>query len=138
MITTNGTIKTNGRCVMGRGCAKEAKDMYPELDLGVGRYISKIGNHVGLLERLVPAKHHIGIFPVKHNWWEKADLKLIQRSAQELQAMINTMPEIAVVVMPRPGCGNGHLNWEEVKPVIEPYLDSRFVVVTFGSQAEIV
>jgi hypothetical protein len=35
-ITTNGYVKGNGACVMGRGCAKEARDSFPGIDLGWG------------------------------------------------------------------------------------------------------
>jgi len=31
VITTNGAIKNDGSCVMGRGVAKQAADKYPEL-----------------------------------------------------------------------------------------------------------
>ena len=33
------------------------------------------------------------------------------------------------VYMARPGCGNGQLKWEDVKPLIAPILDDRFIVV---------
>lgn len=80
-------------------------------------------------------EHQWFSFPVKHNWYEHADLKLIERSAKEL---VDTIDDIFLdpddrpptIYLPRPGCGNGRLKWEDVKPVIEPYLDDRFVVVT--------
>ncbi len=33
------------------------------------------------------------------------------------------------VYLVRPGCGNGQLKWEDVKPLIAPILDDRFIVV---------
>jgi hypothetical protein len=46
IITTNGFVKNNGRAVMGRGCAREARDKYKDLDLILGEKIKKGGNHV--------------------------------------------------------------------------------------------
>jgi hypothetical protein len=41
------------------------------------------------------------------------------------------------VLLPRPGCGNGHRTWDEVCPVIEPILDDRFTVTYQPSPREI-
>lgn len=129
IITTNGVIKKNGAAVMGRGCALQAKDMFKGIDYDLGYCIDIVGNiptYIGeykLKERV----YEIISFPVKHHWRDKADLSLIERSAKMLPKIIHPG---ATVVMPRPGCGNGGLNWEDVAPVIEPYLDDRFLVVS--------
>ena len=34
------------------------------------------------------------------------------------------------VALPRPGCANGGLNWEDVKPHLERILDDRVTIVT--------
>jgi hypothetical protein len=128
VITTNGTVKANGECVMGRGCAAEAKRMFPGLALALGQKIQQYGNHVFYLGE--------GLYslPVKHNWWEKADIELIRVKAEELSACVSDgfpdNQEIRVV-LPRPGCGNGGLRWADVKPILAPILDDRFHVITF-------
>lgn len=131
VITTNGTIKKNGECVMGRGCAAEAKAKYPLLPKALGDWLRDRGNIPSLFivaDNMPP----IVTFPVKHHWHEKADAVLIQHSAERIVSMINNLhPNARVIVMPRPGCGNGHLKWEDVRKVISPILDDRFHVITW-------
>jgi hypothetical protein len=128
-ITTNGTVKPNGRAVMGRGCAKQATERYFAMQLTLGTAIKLYGNHVLIID-----PHCDGIplvsFPVKYEWSERADLDLIARSAHELVALTAVQGWTAVV-LPRPGCGNGKRHWEsEVRPILQPLLDDRFTVVT--------
>ena len=131
VITTNGFVKRNGECVMGAGCALEAKTKWSELPKVLGDSIRKYGNVVTPI-RLGDESDSAMLFafPVKHNWFEKADIELIRRSAEQLVNKVSVFSPSAVV-MPRPGCGNGGLRWEDVKPVIEPILDDRFHVITF-------
>jgi hypothetical protein len=142
-ITTNGFVKKNGRAVMGRGCAREAVVRYPGIDLTLGELLTTYGNHVhelGWTEAAPGGKtRHLAFdllsFPVKHHWMRPADLKLIERSAKELvhflDSVDSTYESDHTVVVPRPGCGNGQLSWEQVKPVIEPYFDERFYVISY-------
>lgn len=136
VITTNGTVKKNGECVMGRGCAREAVigsrgncGSWPGLPHILGAAIQEYGNLVCYLGACVtPSTGLLYSFPVKHNWFDKADTKLIERSAKDLASLVN---DKSIVVLPRPGCGNGGLKWEDVKPVLDPILDNRFHVITF-------
>lgn len=141
VITTNGTVKRNGECVMGRGCALEAKQRWPEVPRLLGLHIKNpaLGNHVHFLITLSgdgTKVESLYSFPVKHNWNERADIALIRRSAQELVHQMNDLRDRGhkrdVIVMPRPGCGNGGLRWEDVKPILAPILDDRFHVITWG------
>lgn len=138
VITTNGTVKANGTCVMGRGVAKQARGMFPGIDLRLGTFIKRFGNHVHSFEvsnvegvvRNIHRSVSLLSFPVKHHWDQKADLKLIERSAIELSYRIMMQFQGSMTVaMVRPGCGNGQRSWNVVKPIIEPYLDDRFVIV---------
>ena len=124
-ITTNGFIKNDGTAVMGRGCALEAKKKYPQLPKILAQHIKDFGNVLGVIFDL-----HLITFPVKHNWWEKADLNLIQKSTDSLSEWIyNHKSE--VIVMPKPGCGNGNLNWKDVKPIVS-YLPDNVVIIDFN------
>lgn len=108
-VTTNGFVKANGRCVMGAGIAKSIRDAVKDIDLAVGNHIGQNGN--------VPAYFPdagIFTFPVKHVWWEQADIRLIKQSAEIIAG--KNLQEFNFV---RPGCGNGYLSWVDVKPVLE-------------------
>lgn len=125
VFTTNGSVRKDGCCVMGRGIAKEVATKFPHIQLELGNRIKEFGNNVFVFlnERLIS-------FPVKHQWHEKADLKLIEKSCSQLRFLFKGEPFSGITVyLVRPGCGNGQLLWKDVKPVIEKYLDDRFVVV---------
>ena len=124
VITTNGAVRSDGRAVMGRGVALQAKTRYADIDLALGKLIRLEGNHVHLIPCVVP----IISFPVKRVWHEKADPKLITRSVEELAALVQRRGW-RTIVLPRPGCGNGGLDWGDVKPLLERALDNRFIVV---------
>jgi hypothetical protein len=144
VITTNGFVKKNGEAVMGRGCALEAAQRLPWLPKSLGEMINYHGNHVlqirfGAHELAAHQPNLLLTFPVKHNWWEEADLELIEQSCIELLAWAdlylisengNYVATRDFIVIPRPGCGNGQRDWEtEVKPILEKYFDDRFIVV---------
>ena len=122
VITTNGTVKSNGECVMGRGVALEAKTRFPKLAKKLGDWIRHNGNIPGRF-----SDYKLFSFPVKHNWQEKADPKLIDETCKHLLGLV--LGSTYTIYMVRPGCGNGHLLWKDVKPVLERYLSDRFVVV---------
>jgi hypothetical protein len=124
VITTNGSVKRDGTAVMGRGIALQAKQRFPLLPARLGRIIEEDGN--------IPAffpKYRIITLPVKHHWNEGADLNLIYTSCLRLDQGALAVFKIKVpIYMVRPGCGNGGLKWEDVKPVIS-FLSDDFVVI---------
>ncbi len=127
-ITTNGFVKRDGTCVMGRGCARQAAVRFPELPGKLASRISAEGNHVFNFP-----EYRLITFPVKHNWWEAADLDLIERSARELLKIIEVKKIKEAIYLPRPGCGNGRLKWEEVKKFLSPILKpDQFHIVTYS------
>ena len=62
-ITTNGFVKKDGKAVMGRGCAQEAKRRYPNIDFILAKHIQQKGNVPGVLAEDKGTK--IISFPVK-------------------------------------------------------------------------
>lgn len=119
-VTTNGCVKKNGEAVMGAGIAKSIAKKDPAAPARLGIRIRKNGNIVQKFYGNVLA------FPVKHNWWEVADIELIKESCRQLMKLLG--PD-ETALLPRPGCGNGKLNWSDVKPVIEKILDDRVSIV---------
>jgi hypothetical protein len=130
VITTNGSVRKDGCAVMGRGCAFEAASMDKTFPALLGHHIKMNGNVLGMIGVIKGTP--VLSFPVKHLWMQKADPTLIKRSAEELRLWADMLDIPTTVVMPRPGCGNGQLNWTDVRPIIEPILDDRFHVITFG------
>jgi hypothetical protein len=128
-ITTNGSVRSDGKAVMGRGCASQARVRYPGLDSYLGLMLGEKRNVPVILLRDLDVGGYLVSFPVKIVWYQKADLFIIDRSARLLMRMIKGQ-KWQRVILPRPGVGNGGLKWETVKPVIEHILDDRVVVVT--------
>ena len=124
VIPTNGFVKKNGEAVMGKGLAYQAKKIFPNLPLELGNLLKKRGNHIYELESGLIS------FPVKHNWWEPADISLIEKSCQEL-VLLDFDKDYTKVVLPRVGCGNGKLSWSVVKEILESYLSDKFIIVNF-------
>jgi len=125
-LTTNGFVKRNGRAVMGAGVARQAVLRYPGIDAELGRLIKRNGN---VVQRIagpgfnVEAPRSIVSFPVKHDWWENATLQLIERSAEQLAERLDSRIH-RDCFLPKPGCGNGGLDWPDVRDTLEPFLGS--------------
>jgi hypothetical protein len=126
VITTNGYVRRDGALVMGRGCAKEAAVRFPNLPYQLGAQVRALGNVVHLV---TIGEVQLVSFPVKRMWNEPARLDLIERSLHQLVAMTNFWGWKRVA-LPRPGCGNGQLRYEDVRPLLLDALDDRFLVVT--------
>jgi hypothetical protein len=126
VITTNGAVRSDGRAVMGRGCALEATKRYPKLARLLGERLRARGNHVQFF-----SDHELGdrvglfTFPVKHRWNEPADLDLIRRSTGEFWRQLLAS---STYVLPRPGCGNGQLTWDAVRPIVEDLPDNVHII----------
>lgn len=122
-ITTNGQVSLSGKAVFGRGCARLAQELYPGLSHCLGCRLLAGGNHVHLLD------HGIVSFPVEDTPWSLPDPALIRRSASELRDLTDLHGWDRVVV-PRPGCGGGGLDWRQVAPILAEHLDDRFQILT--------
>jgi hypothetical protein len=123
VITTNGSVNKVGRAVMLRGCARQARDRFPELLKTLGSLIRQHGNHVFDLG------HQIVSFPVEEDPYQVPNMRLIEQSCHELVALVDYKGWQKIVV-PRPGCGGGGLEWSDVKLILARHFDDRFHVIS--------
>lgn len=134
VITTNGFVKRDGRAVMGRGCAMEARDRFRGLDSWLGEQIGRFGNRLAAAPPN-PAKGRpfwLITFPVKPvsgpngepGFSCPADPAIIRESATDLLSFtLGMLPDGGDIVLPRPGCGNGRLSWDSIRPLLAEELD---------------
>lgn len=151
VVTTNGFVKANGECVMGKGIAKQIANIDPSIPKLLGSLIRTNGNIVQYITDIDGIK--IVAFPVKPisaisdgtnyvshmsfpigskipGWACKADISIIEASLLQLADLV--LPYNAnTILCPRFGCGAGELSWETVKPIAERYLDDTFIACTF-------
>jgi len=153
-ITTNGFVKSNGENVMGMGCAKAAAKINPNIPRLLGTAIEEYGN---VVNHIITGRVKLYSFPVKPvsarckpdrsnvvshmkakvnpnqsvmGWACVAEAKIIERSAHELVKLADKHGWSKVVI-PRPGCGAGELDWKDIKPILDGILDDRFYSITF-------
>lgn len=149
VVTTNGYVTRNGKCVMGKGIAKSIAQMYPEIPVTLGKLIRLYGNRCHILTKDEPIVVSMPVKPcmssdindvVTHmkgkllppimGWACKANLGIIEESAKQLVELADAHCWEAIA-LPRAGCGAGELEWKTVKPLLSSILDDRFTAYTF-------
>ena len=127
VIPTNGIVKTDGRLVMGAGVALEAVKRFKDIDLFLGNKVTYEGNQCYLY---TTTNTYVISFPTKNHYKDSRNLELIETSTKQLIILTNKL-NFEKVYLPRVGCGLGNLDWiTEVKPLLQRYLDDRFIIVT--------
>ena len=128
-IPTNGAWKKDGCAVMGKDYAKEANELY-KLDTKLGHYLKLYGNRaffMGLYSGYGELEHPVITFPIKNKWWEKVDIVLIRKSAEEILRICNKR-NIKKCYIPKLSFGELDYN-KIIKPVLSDILDNRFIIV---------
>ena len=127
IIPTNiGWRDSDGRAVMGRGLAMQAKRRYPELPEWYGELCRTYRGETGIC-----LYRELILFPVKplnpqapwRSWMGPATLGLIERSTSQLALYCPARP--TQYLIPPVGCGNGGLELEEVRPILDRHLGRR-------------
>lgn len=128
-FTSNGITKKDGKLVMGAGVAKVFRDTFVGIDQEAGTLVKKNGNICQVVRDTFVLGKPLSIvaFPTKYHWKDDSDLDLIEKSASELYNMANQYGW-KTVFLPKPGCNNGRLDWNDVKALLQPKLDNRFII----------
>lgn len=113
------TVNTVG--VMGKGLALAFKQRYPDMFEKYKKACEKHQLTIGKLMLFYEADHWLLLFPTKENWRNPSKLEYIEKG---LMKFVATYAEknITSIAFPRLGCGNGELDWNEVRPLMERYL----------------
>lgn len=117
------TVNTVG--VMGKGIALMFKEAFPEnfrlYELACKKEEVKIG-HMFVTENVaLEGSRWIINFPSKKHWRQPSKLEWIVEGLQDLRHVIEDKG-IRSIALPPIGCGNGGLDWSDVRPKIEDAL----------------
>lgn len=118
------TVNTMG--VMGKGIALQFKKAYPNNykayenaskneEVKIGKMFVTLDSNTTTGERIIIN------FPTKTNWRKPSEYKYIEDGLDNLVEVINNNL-IKSIAIPPLGAGNGGLNWEKVKKLIEQKL----------------
>lgn len=129
-ITTNGCVGAGDMLVMGAGIALQAREKFPGIQKALGQLVATHGNRVFPLDTsgIVAPGYCLVSFPTKNEWYHKACLKLIKKSAEELAELIK-LRGWKRTLLAAPGVGEGGLEWRDVERVVEPILKNRNVII---------
>lgn len=115
VVPTNTTVHKGNYAVMGRGIARQASDKFKKLARSYGK---KLKGDKTLDGFYVFKKRGLIMLPVKRDWRQKADRKLIEHMLQILMYTLKITPSIKEVTIPMLGCGFGGLIYEDVLPML--------------------
>lgn len=115
------TVNTQG--IMGKGIALQFKQAFPAMFRDYEKACKagevRLGQvHVYNLGGLTGGPRWIINFPTKGHWREQSRLSDIDAGLRELVATVRHLG-IRSIAVPPLGCGNGGLNWTDVRPRIE-------------------
>jgi O-acetyl-ADP-ribose deacetylase (regulator of RNase III) len=113
------TVNTVG--VMGKGIALQFKQAYPSnfraYEAACRRGEVQIGRMYTFPTGILGHPRLIVNFPTKKHWRAKSRLADVQAGLRDLRQVIQDN-QIRSIAIPPLGCGNGGLNWRDVRPLI--------------------
>ncbi|MFL7902585.1 macro domain-containing protein [Azospirillum argentinense] len=117
--TLVNTVNLEG--VMGKGIAAEFKARYPDMFRQYKKACNAGELKVGGLHLWRGPDKWVLNFPTKTTWRKPSQLSYIIAGLEKFSSTYEEMG-ITSISFPPLGCGNGQLDWSEVKPVMESYL----------------
>lgn len=108
---------------MGKGIAYQFKLRYPENNKDYMRACKSGELHIGTIHFFIEDGIWIVNFPTKDKWREKSHISYVEVGLDRLVEFIHDKRPTSVAIPPL-GCGNGGLEWNEVKGIIDNKLSS--------------
>jgi O-acetyl-ADP-ribose deacetylase (regulator of RNase III) len=119
--TVVNTVNTDG--VMGKGLASHFKTRYPDMYRAYQDICKRKQLNIGQLWLWKAPDQWVLNFPTKQHWRNPSRIEYIKSG---LDKFVRTFEQkqLTEVAFPRLGCGNGGLDWNDVRPIMEKYLSS--------------
>jgi O-acetyl-ADP-ribose deacetylase (regulator of RNase III) len=117
--TLVNTVNTVG--VMGKGIAKEFKSRYPRMYTEYRELCDRRALSVGQIHLWRSDTRWVLNFPTKTTWKLPSKIEYIQSGLAKFVDSYKSLG-ISSVSFPPLGCGNGNLDWSDVRPLMEEYL----------------
>lgn len=125
------TVNTVG--VMGKGVALQFKQAFPDnyaaYRAACARDEVQLGRMFIFDRETLEKPRYIVNFPTKRHWKGKSRIEDIEAGLSDLHRVVVDL-EIQSIALPAVGCGNGGLDWRDIKPLIEAYLGDLEASVT--------
>ncbi len=124
--TVVNTVNTVG--VMGKGLAKHFAETYPKMFELYKNYCKDGSLTTGKLWLWKSPDQWVLNFPTKKHWKNPSKIEYIESG---LKKFVEKYEEqgIREISFPRLGCGNGGLDWEVVRPLMEQYLENLPITI---------
>lgn len=123
---------------MGKGIALQFKQTYPEnfrqYEQACYRGEVQLGKMFAVMMNSSFYPRYIVNFPTKWHWRDDSRLEVIEDG---LIALVEEIKRLGItsIAIPQLGCGNGHLSWVQVKPLIESahQQNPKVKMIVFGT-----
>ena len=120
------TVNTVG--VMGKGIALQFKNKYPAMFRSYQKVCENHSLDIGNLYLWKSPEKWILMFPTKKHWRNPSKIEYIESGLKKFVENYDKL-QIESIAFPKLGCGNGNLDWNIVRPVMERYLKNLPITV---------